>query len=439
MAGDSLSRSEIDGKLQKLENKLDTLRRDYEQFFVGARDRPPRNTRKQVDKLVRDLEQASVTNTSQKFKLRSLVQKYSSYKQKWNRVQRQIEQGTYKPHQDRAKRNMEQKDRAEQREEGGQNDGGDEQQEDEVVELDVDMESVDLGDLEKELEEMDQQGEFDRYEETERLSERDFEEAEQKQKQRRRRPPQQADRSGGSDRTASSGERPGDTSDAPKRRDADEDKLREIQNKLGISSGKGDDSSSKGGGEETREKLKSMRQKLGGDDAGGRSGGGGGTDRQSRRRETGNASKRSSSNAPSGGAKREDLEKLRRAKGKQNNPERSGSRGSDRESNRSDSGGSQRQDRVIERSSNRRRSSRRDSSDEDSDDDDETHAAHLYDRLVATKRAYGEPTDDLTFEAVRESMHRQIDRLVDERDCRDADFRVVVKNEQVYLQPVPIE
>ncbi|MFB6352319.1 MAG: MXAN_5187 C-terminal domain-containing protein [Bradymonadaceae bacterium] len=449
MAADSLSSSEIDGKLQKLESKLDTLRRDYEQFFVDARDRPPRNTRRQVDKLVRDLEQASVTNTSQKFRLRGLVQRYNSYKQKWNRIERQIEEGTYQPHQERAKRRMEDKDDAEQGErQEGRQDGGEQQADDDVVELDVEMDGVDLGDLERELQEMDEAGEFDNYDKTEGKGDGKTPRTERQQNQQgdnslRRRPPQQADQSGQKDRAAASAQRPGSGGDdAPnKRRDGDTDKdnLREIQDKLGLSSGS--DKAGGGGGEDKRQKLKSMRQKLGGDD-------GRGGNRSSSHRDAESRRSSSSSNAPSGGAKREDLEKLRRAKGDnkkdsgpepRNKPRRSDSTGSDRESSRSNSG-SQRQSRVIDRSSNRGRSSRRDSSDEeDSDDDDDTHAAYLYDHLVATKREHGESTEGLTFEAVRASMHRQIDRLVDDHDCRDADFRVVIKDGGVYLQPVLLD
>jgi len=410
MAGDSLSRSEIDGKLQKLETKLDNLRRDYEQFFVGARDRPPRNTRKQVDKLVRDLEQASVTNTSQKFRLRGLVQRYNSYKQKWNRVERQIEEGTYAPHQERAKRRA--GERTDDDQPNDRKDGGD-QQEDDVVELDVDMEGVDLDDLERELQEMDEAGEFDRFDETERMTDEDFDRAERRQRRRReqdddqsrRRPPQ------GADQPAASAERPGGgNDDAPNwNRDADPDKLRELQDKLGLSSGSGK-SSGQSSGEDKRQKLKSMRQKLGGD---GGAGDGGNRQPPNHRNHS--------------GPKRRD------------EPRRSDSPDGDRQAPRSDSGSQKRRDRVIERSSNRRRSSRDSSSDEDSDDDDDTHAEWLYERLLETKRETGESTDHLTFEAVRESMHRQIDRLVEERDCRDADFRVVVKDDRVFLQPVPIE
>ena len=437
MAGESLSRSEIDGKLQQLETKLKDLRRDYEQFFVGARERPPRNTRKQVDRLVRELEGASVTNTSQKFRLRGLVQRYTSYKQKWNRVERQIEQGTYAPHKKRAKRRMEDKEGNDRPEgDSGKNDGG--QAEDDVVELDVEMENVDLGDLERELQEMDDAGEFEKYTETERMDESDFQEAERQQRQRRpqnqggdnsrrRRPPSDPEQqSNDRDRGSQSGD------SGSQRRDADPDKLREIQDKLGLSSG------SDKTGDKTKDKLKSMRQKLDGDgpDEGG-----------SNRRK----SKRSST-PPSGGAKREDVEKLRRAKEKKQNqssgpdrrekPRRKNSDKKKKKSNRSDSG-SGRQNRVIERTSNRRRrSSRQSSSDEDSsssDDDEETHEAIVYEQLIAAKEDYGEPTDHLDFETVCDSMVERRFRLIDERGVDDVFFQVVVKDERVYLQPILFE
>lgn len=161
MPSENLSRSEIDGKLRDLKQKLETLRRNYEQFFVGSRERPPMNERRQVERLVRELERTKISNTSQRFRLRSLVQRFTSYRQKWNRVQREIERGTYKPHRERAQKRLAEKKRAERGRE--EVDVDVDVAEDGSVELEDDLEKVELGELQRELEQMDEDGAFDQY------------------------------------------------------------------------------------------------------------------------------------------------------------------------------------------------------------------------------------------------------------------------------------
>ena len=56
---------------------------------------------------MRDLEQLKIKNTAIKFKLRTVVQKFTSYSTYWNRTLREIEDGTYKRHVDKAKREAE--------------------------------------------------------------------------------------------------------------------------------------------------------------------------------------------------------------------------------------------------------------------------------------------------------------------------------------------
>lgn len=446
MSADSLSRSDIDGKLQKLEKKLDNLRRDYEQFFVGARDRPPTNERRQVERLLRELKQANIANTSQQFRMRGLAQRFTSYKQKWNRVERQIEQGTYKPHQKRAE------DRVE---DGEGHDGAAgeadssaeaEQQDDDTVELDVDMEEVDLGDLEDELQELDEAGEFDKYDETEQLDEDDFQQAEREQKRRRSPERQNTETRDGQRRPSrSSAEKSRDAEDTPQRSSTggegqedggsgrDSDKLREIQDKLGLSGGTGqssDGDSSKSGDDDRRDKLRSMREKL--DRETQKDGGGGSKGRRNRESDHGSSGNKRRSNNTGGSNARpnpnENTSTGRRSS--DDKPE------ADRKSSQRDS---DRRDRVIERSSSRRGSSRRGSSGdgkENSDDDDETHAERIYDRFIATKHRHGESTEHLTFEAVRASMQKKRLRLAEREGTEQVHFQVVVKDEQVFLQPV---
>lgn len=404
MSSESLSRSEIDAKLRELDQKLDELRRDYEQYFVGSRDRPPRNERKQVERLIRELEQTQVTNTSQQFRLRSLVQRFSSYRQKWNRIQRQIEEGTYEPHQKRAERRSKQREANSGPTSDGESDA-EQKEDDHVVELDEDFDDIDLEGLEEELQEMDEAGEFEEHVETDRLSEEDFEEAERRRDDSGAPEPSTPRAEADGSNAAKRRPDPADGSEDPEKRE----KIRKMQEKLGLSSG-GD----------SEDRSSSPRQRASNSTQSSD------PDRQQGDRSEGT----SSSDLPTGGANRDDLEKMRR------NLEQSGSDPESRQQ-RGNTRESQRQPSSSE-GSDRRGRSRRSSDDGEtssSDDDEETEAERLYRKLVSTKREYGEETEHLSLQAVEASMRRQRQKLSDEHTPGDVQFEVVVKDGAVFLQP----
>lgn len=100
----SLTNEEIEATIDELSKKLEILRVRYEQYFIGVEKIAPAVMRMDVVRIMRDLEQINIKNTALKFKLRTLVQKFTSYSTYWNRTLREIEDGTYKRHVDKAKR-----------------------------------------------------------------------------------------------------------------------------------------------------------------------------------------------------------------------------------------------------------------------------------------------------------------------------------------------
>ena len=101
-----VSNEEIEAKVEEFTQKLETLRVRYEQYFIGTEKKAPVQLRMDVARLIRDLERANIRNTALKFKVTTCIQKFTSYSTYWNRVLREIEDGTYKRHLDRAKRNI---------------------------------------------------------------------------------------------------------------------------------------------------------------------------------------------------------------------------------------------------------------------------------------------------------------------------------------------
>lgn len=81
--------------LDDLENRLERLKRLYEQYFLGIQKIPPAQLHKEVERGIRELTQRKPRNTALRYKLNSISQRFSSYSTYWNRVMRQIEQGTY--------------------------------------------------------------------------------------------------------------------------------------------------------------------------------------------------------------------------------------------------------------------------------------------------------------------------------------------------------
>lgn len=78
-----------------LDLKINKLKVDYEQYFAKILKREPTALRDEIDRIVLKYSNQHISNTSLKFRYSTLVAKYTSFKQFWNRILRQIEEGTY--------------------------------------------------------------------------------------------------------------------------------------------------------------------------------------------------------------------------------------------------------------------------------------------------------------------------------------------------------
>ena len=81
--------------LFELEEELKKLIIEYEKFFLGLEKREPLTLLARVEKMVRQYSNTPINNTMMKFKYTTLVAKLSTYKQQWNKINQQIENGTY--------------------------------------------------------------------------------------------------------------------------------------------------------------------------------------------------------------------------------------------------------------------------------------------------------------------------------------------------------
>lgn len=81
--------------VEQFESKIAKLKVDYEQYFMRVVRKEPVKLRDEVDKFVLNYSNKSITNTQYKFRLNTAIAKYSAYKQYWNRVLRDIEEGRF--------------------------------------------------------------------------------------------------------------------------------------------------------------------------------------------------------------------------------------------------------------------------------------------------------------------------------------------------------
>ncbi len=79
--------------LDRIEEELAELKREYDLFFQGTRRSEPLEERKILEWMVRRLGHRKIPNTSDQFRFSSLQGKFYSYLNLWNRMVREMEEG----------------------------------------------------------------------------------------------------------------------------------------------------------------------------------------------------------------------------------------------------------------------------------------------------------------------------------------------------------
>jgi hypothetical protein len=90
-----LDPAEISQLIGELEERVERLRALYDQYFMGIERLEPLTLRKEVDRRLWTLRREQIRNTGMRFKLEMTIQRYNTYQQYWQRIVREIENGTY--------------------------------------------------------------------------------------------------------------------------------------------------------------------------------------------------------------------------------------------------------------------------------------------------------------------------------------------------------
>src|SRR5579859_2401929 len=89
---------DIEKLVGELEVAVDRLRSLYEQYFMGFEKLEPTVPRKDVDRRIYVLRKEQIRNTALRLRFHMLLQRYNTYQTHWQRICREIENGTYKRH-----------------------------------------------------------------------------------------------------------------------------------------------------------------------------------------------------------------------------------------------------------------------------------------------------------------------------------------------------
>ena len=89
-------RRELDLELDRFEAKISELKVQYEQYFLDIVALPPLELEREVKRMIRELRTAPFKKATTKFRLNTLVQRYQTFNNYWERVKKEREAGTYK-------------------------------------------------------------------------------------------------------------------------------------------------------------------------------------------------------------------------------------------------------------------------------------------------------------------------------------------------------
>ena len=102
--GDQQTSEELALVLKELLLRMERLKQLYEQYFMGIERLEPLVARKEVTRAMIGLQQQYIRNTALRFKFNTMLQKWNIYLTYWTRTLREIENGTYVRHIQKAAR-----------------------------------------------------------------------------------------------------------------------------------------------------------------------------------------------------------------------------------------------------------------------------------------------------------------------------------------------
>jgi hypothetical protein len=88
--------TELEKNIGDLEVAIDRLRSLYDQYFMGIEKLEPGVPRKDVERKIQALRKEQIRNTALRFRFQMILQRYNTFQSYWQRICRDIENGTYR-------------------------------------------------------------------------------------------------------------------------------------------------------------------------------------------------------------------------------------------------------------------------------------------------------------------------------------------------------
>jgi hypothetical protein len=85
--------ADIDRELQVLEAELKRLEAEYNMYFAGRLPRPPWETRKRVDGMIKRIDRMHISNYANRFRFSTLQTRHATFVDLWDRGLRAREEG----------------------------------------------------------------------------------------------------------------------------------------------------------------------------------------------------------------------------------------------------------------------------------------------------------------------------------------------------------
>jgi hypothetical protein len=95
---------ELADAVEELDHRLERLRVLMDQYFQGIEKIPPNIVQKDVERRIWVLRREKIRNTGTRFRFQQIIQRYNTFGSYWQRIIREIENGTFKRHVQRAQK-----------------------------------------------------------------------------------------------------------------------------------------------------------------------------------------------------------------------------------------------------------------------------------------------------------------------------------------------
>ena len=104
-------KDDVQKELDELDSRMTALKVLYDKYFLGMEKLEPQRERAEIHKTIIELGTRFIRNTGAKFRRDTLKNKFLTYQRFWDRILKQIEDGTYKGH--KVKAELHERERAE--------------------------------------------------------------------------------------------------------------------------------------------------------------------------------------------------------------------------------------------------------------------------------------------------------------------------------------